>query len=95
MSNLKQKIKRTALFTSDEKVEILAAIDTFSDSDITELESIIDEYDGKYKEILSTFRKNMFEELDSIQAKTPKNTVMQMEQAIDQIKSGLNVVTSS
>lgn len=95
MSDLKQKIKNTALFIPEEKVDILAAIDTFSDNDILELESIIDEYDGTYKGMLSTFRKSMFEELDSIQAKTSKDKLSQMKQAIDKIKSGLDVVTTA
>ncbi len=95
MSNLKQKIKNTALFLPEEKVDILVAIDTFSENDILELESIIDEYDGTYKGILSTFRKSMFEELDSIQAKTSKAKLSQMKQAIDKVKSGLDVVTTA
>ena len=95
MSNLKQKIKQTALFTPDEKVEILTAIDNFSELDSKELESIIDEYDSTFKGTLSTFRKNMYEELDSIQAKTSKDKLSQMKQAIDKIKSGLDVVTTA
>ncbi len=95
MNDLKYKIKNTSLFTPEEKVEILTALDTFSEHDVKELESIIDEYDGKYKNILQTFRQNMFEELESIEKKTPPEKLAQMKQAIEKIKSGLTVVTTS
>lgn len=94
MNVLKRKIQKTALFTPDEKAEILGAFDTFPDSDIRELESIIDAYDAKYVKILATFRQNMSEELDTIQAKTPPEKVSQMRKAIAQIRNGLNVVTT-
>lgn len=95
MTILKGKIKRTALFTQEEKVEILAAIDTFSKHDVDELESIIDEYDRKYKKIVTTFRQNMFDELDRIQKQTSPENLEHMKKAIEKIKSGLSVVTST
>lgn len=94
MKTLKQKIRDTQLFVPEEKVEILAAIDTFSEHDIQELESIVDEYDAKYKGILSTFRQNMFEELERIQKQTSPEKLAQMKHATEKIKSGLTVVTS-
>lgn len=95
MNNLKQKIKQTVLFTPDEKVDILVAYDTFLDLDVKELESIIDEYDEKYTQILATFRRNMIQELDTIQGKIPSKKLELMKKAVDTIKSGLITVTTT
>lgn len=94
MVNLKQKIKKTTLFAPDEKVDILTSIDTFSQHDLTELESILDEYDDKCKEILVTFRQNMVQELDNIQKNSPNGGKAQMKEAVKKIKSGLDVIVA-
>ena len=90
MVDLKQKIKNTALFTSDEKVEILVALDTFSESDTAQLEDIVDEYDRKFVQITHTFKQNMMSELDAIEKKSAN-----MHDAVEKIKSGLNAVVAT
>lgn len=95
MNTLAHKIQKTALFSLEEKVDILAALHTFSAHDTQELESIIDEYDGKYQQILQTFRKNMSDELDAIYSKTLSNNKNSMKRVVDEIKVGISAVTNS
>lgn len=95
MNDLKQKVKNTALFTSDEKIEILASVDTFSDSDKAQLGDIVDEYDREYVKIMSNFKQCMVSELDSIEKKTSPADLARMHEAVAKIKSGLDVVTTS
>jgi hypothetical protein len=90
MGDLKQKIKNTALFSADEKVEILAAIDTFSQGDLTELTDIVDEYDRAYADITHTFKHNMLDELESIKKNVKSGDRAHMEAAIEKISSGLH-----
>lgn len=92
MNDLKQKIKNTALFAPDEKIDILAAIDTFSQSDITELESIVDEYDAKYHDIMHTFKANMMGELDSMLAKAKPGSKPKLSEAVEKIRSGFTAI---
>ena len=94
MNTLKLKIKNTALFTPEEKIEVLAGIDTFTESDKTQLADIVDEYDRKFAVILSTFKRNMIAELDTIEKNTPKTGASRMREAVDKIKSGLDVVAA-
>ena len=95
MNDLKQKVKNTALFTPDEKIEILASIDTFSDSDKAQLGDIVDEYDREYVKIMANFRQSMVSELDSIVKKTPPADLARMHEAVAKIKSGLDVISTS
>ena len=92
MNNLKQKIKNTALFAPDEKIDILVAIDTFSASDITELESIVDEYDAKYRDIMQTFKTNMVSELDMMVTKAKPESKVRISEAVDKMKKGFTAV---
>ena len=95
MKDLAQKIKNTALFSSDEKVEILASIETFSDSDKLQLADIVDEYDRKFSDILSTFKQNMNSKLDEMEKTTSPASVDTMREAVGKIKSGLDVIAVS
>jgi hypothetical protein len=95
MKDLAQKIKNTALFSSDEKVEILASIETFSDSDKLQLADIVDEYDRKFSDILSTFKQNMNSKLDEMEKSTSPANVDTMREAVGKIKSGLDVIAVS
>lgn len=94
MTDLNHKIKNTALFTPEEKIEILTAIDTFSQSDKTQLGDIIDEYDHKFAGILSNFKQNMISQLSEIEKKTSKANLSRMREAVEKIKSGLDVVAA-
>lgn len=94
MNGLKQKIKYTALFTPEEKIEILVAIDTFSQSDTKQLTDIVDEYDRKFAIILSIFKQNMNTKLDEIEQSTSPDNAAQMRDAVSKIKSGLDVIAA-
>jgi hypothetical protein len=94
MQDLKQKIQHTALFTPEEKVEILANIDTFSPSDIQGLTSIVDEYDAKHAQIVTTFKENMLSELDAIGKNASPDRAQKMQAAVEQIRSGIAAITS-
>ena len=91
MNVLAQKVKNTALFTPDEKVEILAAIDTFSDSDKAQLTDIVEEYDRKFDNITATFKQNMINHLDDMEKKMPQGNMEKFREAIKKIKSGLDM----
>jgi len=95
MKDLAQKIKNTALFSSDEKVEILASIETFSDSDKLQLADIVDEYDRKFSDILSTFKQNMNSKLDEMEKTTSPASVDTMREAVGKIRSGLDAIAVS
>jgi len=56
--NLKQKIKETTLFSDEDKIAILAAIDTYSSDDTKQLEAIIDEFDTKYHSAVFEYKKS-------------------------------------
>lgn len=92
MNQLKQKIQATALFTPQEKIDILVSVDTFSDDDKTKLEAIIDEYDAKYTTITQTFKTNMLGELDGIVKDAKPEDKNRMNAAADKIKTGLDIV---
>ena len=89
---LKRKVQNTALFTPQEKIEILTAFDTFSDEDKTKLRGIIDEYDAKYKTITGRFKQHIKEELDSIEKDASAEEKAQVKTSVDKIRSGLDAV---
>lgn len=95
MNALAQKVKNTALFTPDEKVEILAAIDTFSDSDKNELSDIVDEYDREFSNITANFKQNMVNHLDQMQTNSPQGSTEKFREAVEKIKSGLDLAIPS
>ena len=92
MDPLKKKIQDTALFTPQEKIEILASFDTFSRDDKTKLEAIIDEYDAKYKTITGTFKQRMNEELEGIEKDAAPDQKTQVKTSTDKIRTGLDAV---
>lgn len=95
MSDLIQKVKNTALFTSDEKVEILSAMATFSESDREQLGGIISEYDQQFNLILKTFKQNMNSKLDEMEKTTSPASVDTMREAVGKIRSGLDAIAVS
>ncbi len=92
MSDLAKQIKLTTLFTSDEKIDILASLDTFSESDRIQLKDIVAEYDQKFDSILVTFKQNMNSKLDEMVKNTPSTNVTTMRKAVAKIKSGLDAI---
>ena len=92
MSDLAKQIKFTTLFTSEEKLEILASLDTFSESDRSQLAEIVAEYDQKFDSILTTFKQNMNSKLDEMEKKTPPASLGLMREAVGKIKSGLDAI---
>ncbi|MEK7577702.1 MAG: hypothetical protein AAB492_03770 [Patescibacteria group bacterium] len=94
MQNLKQKIKETALFSDEDKIAILAAVDTYSEEDTKALETIIDEFDGKYKASISEYKKSVYEVLDQIVGKAKLQEKKRMETAASTIKAGVDGILS-
>lgn len=88
---LKQKIAKTHLFAEYEKVEILSQLDEYSEQDKKTLEDVLDEYDIKYKGVMSSFRSRMIEELDGIVKKSPMNS--NVITATETIKRGILSLT--
>lgn len=95
MNDLNIKIKNTALFSQDEKIEILAAVDTFSEGDKAQLADIIDEYDKKFIDITNTFKQHMIDELCTIEKSNTSIDTKQMKDAVEKIKLGLNMIIAS
>lgn len=95
MDPLKQKIKETQLFTPQEKIDILASIDTIGDEDQKKLTAIIDEYDAKHKTITQTFKTNVLGELDGIVKDAKPEDKDRIAASAEKIKSGLASIASA
>lgn len=94
MDKLKLKIKNTTLFDDEDKVNILTALETFSVSELKELESVVDEFDAKYLGIVSEYQSKVLAELDGIVADATPEDKDRLTKAAGLIKSGLNDVLS-
>ena len=94
MLGLKQKIKETALFSDEDKIAILAAVDTYSGEDAKALETIIDEFDTNYKSAISEYKKSVYGVLDQIVGKAKLVEKKRMETAVSTIKTGVDVILS-
>ncbi len=92
MDPLKQEIQSTSLFTPQEKIDILATFDTLGEDDKKKLSEIIDSYDAKYKAITGTFKKNMMEELSSIDTDAQQEEKERIRSSTDKIRAGLNTI---
>lgn len=90
MQALKQKIKETTLFDDDDKIAILAAVDTYESADVTALEAIIDEYDAKHRAAISEYKKSVFGVLDDIVAKAKPADKKRLQNATATIRTGVN-----
>ena len=90
MQSLKQKIKNTTLLSDEDKIAVLAAIDTYSESDTKTLEVIIDGFDGIHTRSLAEYKKSVFEVLDNITAKQKPDDAPRMQGATAQIKQGVD-----
>lgn len=86
MNDLKQKIKNSTLLSDEDKIAVLAAIDTYSESDTKALEGIIDEFDRTYTQSVADYKKAVYETLDGIVAKQKPEDAPRMQTATAQIK---------
>lgn len=88
--NLKLKIKSTTLFTDEDKVAILAAVDTYSADDVKALEGIIDEFDTKHSRAVSEYKKSVYGVLDGIVAKSSLSDKKRFQSAASDVRSGID-----
>jgi len=75
MQNLKQKVKETTLFSDEDKIAILAAIDGYPAEETTQLEAIIDEFDITYRAAVSEYKTSVYGVLDTIAQKKAASTI--------------------
>ncbi len=92
MDGLKLKIKQTTLFTDQEKIEFLLAVDSFSQKDQHELSDIIDEYDAKHANITQQFKDNILAELTAIENDADANDKEKITSATQKIRNGLDTM---
>lgn len=90
MQSLKHKIKNTTLFSDEDKIAVLAAIDTYPESDTKALEGIIDEFDNTYAKSVSDYKKAVYGVLDGITAKQKPEDIPRMQGAAAKIKQGVD-----
>lgn len=90
MQVLKLKIKNTTLLSDEDKVAVLAAIDTYQRSDTEALGKIIDEFDKTHSQSVAEYKKNVYDVLDSIAANQKPSDAPRMKSSVDQIKSGID-----
>lgn len=92
MDGLKVKIKQTALFTDQDKIEIISAVDNFPEKDRQELADIIDEYDAKHAKITQQFKDNMLAELIAIENDADTGDKEKIASATQKIRNGLQTM---
>lgn len=92
MQHLKQKIKETTLFSDEDKIAILAAIDGYSDDDTKALESIIDEFDVTYRAAVSEYKKSITGVLDTLVQKAKPQDKQRFQSAASTIKTGVEQI---
>ena len=90
--NLKQKIQQTMLFDEEDKIAILAAVDTYSADDIEALEGIIDEFDVKHKKVIAEYKKSVYGVLDTIVSKASSQEKKKFLSASSTIRSGMDAL---
>lgn len=90
--NLKQKIKDTVLFSDEDKIVILIAVDRYSAEDIKALEAIIDEFDDKHQEAISEYKKSVYGVLDDIVQKAKPQDKKRFQDASSTIRSGVDML---
>ncbi len=92
MQALKHKIQHTTLFSDDDKIAILAAVDTYTAEDVKALEGIIDEFDEKHQEAISEYKKSVYGVLDTIVAKANPSDKKRFQNAAADVRSGLDAL---
>ncbi|MEK7533529.1 MAG: hypothetical protein AAB542_03785 [Patescibacteria group bacterium] len=92
MQELKHKIQHTTLFSDEDKIAILAAVDTYSADDVKALEAIIDEFDTKHQEAVSEYKKSVYGVLDTIVAKASFSDKKRFQNATSDIRTGVEAL---
>lgn len=90
MQALKHKIQHTTLFSDEDKIAILAAVDTYAADDIKALEAIVDEFDAKHQEAVSEYKKSVYGVLDTIIAKASPADKKRFQNAASDVRSGVD-----
>jgi len=88
--SLKQKIKDTTVVTDEDKIAILAAVDTYASADIKALEGIIDEFDMVHSKAVSEYKKSVSEVLHDIVIKSSLADQKKLQRAASLVQSGLD-----
>lgn len=92
MQQVKQKIKDTTLFSDEDKISILAAMDRYAKDDITKLEAIIDEFDAAHRLAISEYKKSINKVLDEIVSKATPDDATRLKTASSTIQSGVDML---
>lgn len=92
MQHLKLKIQHTTLFSDEDKIAILAAVDTYAESDTKALEAIIEEFDAKHKAAISEYKSSVYGVLDNIVKKASPQDKKRFQSATSTIKSGVDML---
>ncbi len=95
MKTIKEKIKNTALLGDEDKIAILAAMDGYSQSDVQELERIVDEFDQAYSRSVAQYKKVVYGVLDDIASHAKPDDAARMHAATAQVKEGVDTLLSS
>ncbi len=70
MTPLQKKIRATTLFSLEEKVDLLIALDHMTDDQKNQLENSIDEYQEKHAVLTQQFKNDTEQHLDTLIGKT-------------------------
>ena len=92
MQSLKHKIQHTTLFSDEDKIAILAAVDTYSSEDTKALEVIIDEFDAKHKAAISEYKSSVYGVLDDIVKKANPQDKKRFQNASSTIRTGVDML---
>lgn len=90
MQALKQKIQHTSLFSDEDKIAILAAVDGYTPEDIKALEGIVDEFDTKHREAISEYKKSVATVLAGVVAKAAPSDQIKFKEAASLVQSGVD-----
>ncbi len=89
---LKQKIANTTLFSDEDKVSIMAALETYDASDLESLEAIIDEFDARHQEAVSEYKSSVYEALNEIVKKAAPSDKQRFQNAASDIRAGVDAM---
>ena len=89
---MKQKIHHTTLFSDEDKIAILAAVDTYSTDDVKALEGIIDEFDSKHQKAISEYKKSVYDVLDTIVTKASPTDKKRFQSAASDVRAGVDAL---
>lgn len=95
MDRLQQKITATTLFSDEDKSDILAGMGNYSESDITALEHIIDEFDASHQKIVAEYKASVYGVLDDIVQKAKPQDKLRFQGATSIIRNGMDMIPRS